>query len=259
MPRTSRDDMELESGLASDFDGAIALVKFGVRDEYAAVVGNSDPMLLLSIDATEALGTYIEQAYSLGGAKQWRVEKGGSSIVSDKTPDSHRFNLACRAGQLVAKMIETVGAGDRTKGQEFFLKRDHYMTEAEFYAGLRFHWKRVPLPTVGGETRDVLLPEKFLGEVGAPALSISGSGATVVTAPAATAPAAIVTGYSEELIDKLVDLCSGKTEREVKLALIKDEVMKKQADLVNSVFNKGLLKELGQAGKLVLGPDGKYI
>ena len=75
-----------------------------------------------------------------------------------------RFSTNSQAGMLVDRMVELVGNGDKSKGRDFFLKRGQ-MTQAEFYNGLWFHWKRETMTTVGGQELTLLMPTQYLGEV----------------------------------------------------------------------------------------------
>ena len=257
MPIT-KDDFELETGLASDFNGSIIGARFGVNEEYAAIAGTQDPMLILAIDAPE-LGIIMEQAYSLGGAKQWGTTRDGREVVSGKNPDSHRYNMSSRGGMLVAAMIETVGKGDKGLGQEFFTKRGHLMTQAECYEGLNFHWNRKSVKTVGGDESNVLLPDAFLGLVDTglkPAVTGTVSSVSSSLTPSVgTTPAPV----SDEVVAQIVALAPGKTERELKMAVMKDESLKANDEVKNLVFNKGLLAALEAEGALTRDPEGKYI
>ena len=234
MPKLKEGDLEPESGLADDVDAAIVSVRFDVRREYEEKSGSSDPMLLLMLQGPE-LDQPIEQAYSIGGVKRWEAQSGGRVVVSAKQPDSHRWNAKSRAGELVERMFALIGGGDRKKGQEFFRARDHYMTEADFYTGLNFHWKREKKSTVGGEEREILMPVAYLGEVKATA---------GVAAPSLS-----------DATDKLVVLAVGKTEREVKAALLKEPDLRDNTALLNEVFNKNLLGRLEVEGRLAKEGD----
>ena len=234
----TRDDWELESGLADDFDGAISDVEFGVIDAYAQAASTTDPMLNLHLECPE-IDQPIVAAYSLGGAKQWEASRDSREVISAKNPDSHQFNMNSRAGVLVSRMLELVGGGDKAKGRDFFSKRG-YMTQAKAYIGLNFHWKRQPMSTLTpGETRDVLMPNAYLGEA-----SISSKSA------ASTAE------VSEEDIESLIKLAIGKDKGQVKRAAVGEYKGKKDA-LLTQVFNKGLLEQLEADGRLVLIED-KY-
>ena len=241
MPKIKEGDYDLETGLFDDLDGTITGAWFGPpTGEYAVRSGSTDPVLTLSL-TSDGLEKPMEQTYSIGAAKQWQVAGGGKEVISGKSPENHRFNLNTRAGALVSRMISLVGEGDRAKGQAFFKARDCYMTEAGFYLGLAFHWKREPLPVVSsipGEaktTSDVLLPVAYLG---------------VVKAAAAG---------GDDTLERLIALAEGKTEREVRQALTKDPGLKDNKDLMHQIFNKGLLAQLVKDGKLVVGPDSKFI
>ena len=241
MVKPTRQDMELESGLADDFDGVISHAYFGIKERYDAIAGTSEPKLVFALDGEE-LEQPQEVAYNTGAAKQWEVVRDGAEIVSGKNPDAHAFNMNSRAGGVVARMFNLVGAGDRAKGQDFFVARGHYMTQAAFYDGLKFHWKREEMTTVGGDKKQVLMPVSYLGEVAA-----KGKKDGVIPT---------------EAIDKIVALADGKTEKELKQAIVKDPVLSKVAGLVNQVLNKGLLKTLETENKLTKSADdatGVYV
>jgi len=243
MAKPMMEDMELESGLADDFDGVIVDTRFDMpREEYTAKAGSSDPWLILTLESPE-LDTPQEQGYSTGSAKQWQIGKGGQEITSARNPDSHRFNMNSRAGMLVSRIFQLVGEGDRKKGQEFFLSRGYYMTEAPFHTGLNFHWKRESLPVVGGGTSEALMPNAYLGE------------AKGVATPTRAAAAEV----SDEDVVRIQALAEGKAERELKSACLKESDLKDNKALMNMIFNKGLLKNLEAEGKLTVGPDGKYV
>lgn len=239
-PEPSMDDMQLTTGLADDFDGTIVDAKFDVNPDYERVAGAADPMLILTLECPE-FGEPVTQGWSTGGAPKWEIGRGGLEITSSVNPDLRRFNMNTRAGELVKRMFKLVGQGNEKAGQEVFLVKKHYMTEAEFYSGLSFHWKREPMRTVSGEARDVLMPNTYLGES-------AGSGAK------ASAPTAVAEGD----IDRLIAVAIGKDEMEVKQASLKDEVLSKNSALMHEVFNKGLLGTLVKDGKLKVGDDGKY-
>lgn len=227
------EDMELESGLADDVDMSISDSYFGEPPEaYVLKSGSTEPWLYLDLDGSE-LPQPITQGYSCGTG--WEIGKGGKELTSKTNPNKHRFNMNSRAGSLVNRMFETVGQGNKKVGQEFFLARKHYMTEAAFYPGLSFHMKRESLPIPGGGTSDSMLPSAFLGE-----------GASVATASTAAA-------VSDEALVALKALAKGKDETELKQAIIKDEVLGKDSALMVEIFNKGLLGKV-----LTVGEDGKY-
>ena len=100
------------------------------------------------------------------------------------------------------------------------------------------------MTTVGGETRDVLMPTALLG-IG------DSSAAGSVTAPSAPA-------FGDEEIAALAALASGKTEQQLKQQVMRSE-LKGNKELLNAVFNKNLLQTLETDGVLVKAPDGKYI
>ena len=239
------EDFELGSGLLDDFDGVVEDAWFAPpRQEYIDRTGGEPtPFLHLSIVSPDA-DQPIEQVYSIGTARQWQVERDGKEVVSGKKPDYHNFVANSRGGELVGRIIELAGGGDKAKGVQAVKERGFLMTEAEFFVGLNAHWERESRLTVGGDTRDILLPTAIHG---------FGEAEAVATPGAAGLP------FSDEEIEKLVGLASGRTEQQLKQQVMRDAGLKKNKELLNSVFNKNLLKELEAAEKLTRGPDGKYI
>jgi len=228
-------DWELESGLADDFDATIVDANFGVREKYVERSGSSDPMLLLVLESTD-LDQPQEQGYSTGAAKGWEVIKDGKEIVSTKKPDSHAFVMSSRAGELVSRIVDLVGAGNKDTGRDFMSKRG-LQTQAQSYIGLAFHWKREERKTVGGDVRQVLLPVVYLGEKAGKA-----SGPEI----------------SEADLEKIQKLAEGKTWTELKNALVKDPDIKKDNALMTLIFHKGLITKLETEGKLVKVGD-RYV
>ena len=238
------EDFELGTGLADDFDGTVIDAYFAPpRQEYRdkAGGGGDEPFLHLKIESPE-LDQPIEQAWSTGAARQWKAQRDGKEIISQKNADYKNFVSGSRAGELVSRIILGAGGGDKAKGVGVIKDRGYLMTEAEFYMGLQAHWEQVPLPTVGGDTRNVLIPTVVYG---------FGEAAALPEASAAT--------YTDEDIGKLVTLASGKNENQVKQQIMRSDDLKSNKDLLNAVFNKGLLKELEEAGKLTRDPSGVFI
>ena len=239
----SREDWELESGLADDFDGTIVDSWFEINKDYVLKAGKEIPMLYLRIE-TPDLDQAVSQGWSCGEAKQWEIAGGDKSITSRTRPDSKVFNMNARAGQLVGRMISLIGDGDKGKGQDFFSKRG-FMTEAATYVGLNFHWNREKLPTVGeGAPSEVLLPTAYLGEV-------------VGAAKATAAKAAAADGDFTEHYTALIELAIGLTPAELKRALLSSE-LKEVPGLMPQIFNKGLLDKLEAEGLLEKDAAGKY-
>lgn len=250
----TKEDFELEEGLVDDFDGTIVEAKFGENEEYAAISGSSDPMLILTIESPD-VSTPISQSYSTGASKRWSITDRGRGIESEAKPESVRFNKNARAGQLVAAMVLAAGGGDLNKGQEFFMKRGHVMVDAAFYEGLNFHWNRQDLSTVGGETRSVLLPSAFLGEVGGAAPAKKGASA------AKAAPAAKASELPQDLIDQVVELADGKTLVELKKEVVKtlDKKNPGYNAVVREVLSGKLTEKLCDDGILFVGEGDRFM
>lgn len=248
MPKLTREHFTTDtSGLLDDFDGVITGGYFGVKKEYAdKVAGTEPPVMHLLVIETAELEKPIEQGYSVGSAKGWQVADGGSRVVSAKNPDLHVFHYLSRAGMLFDRICTLVGEGDKVKGQDFFIGRGHMMTDGDIYMGLNFHWKRESMKTVEeGKTSDVLLPAVYLGE------AKGGSVAGVTTVEEDAALDAIV-----------VEIATGKTERELKIVAMKHKVLgekDKHIAYMRTLVSGPKLADLERDGKLTKGPDGKYI
>ena len=254
MPKT-RDDFQLDSGLASDFDGTIVEVVFQEpSSDYQRVSKSKDPVLTLLIESPD-FERPIEQGYSIGSAKQWDAVKDGHEVVSGRNPDSHTFNMNSRAGVLVERMLNLTGEGDREKGIDFFIKRDAWMTQSSFYKGLTFHWTREKMKTMPDDQGnvkevDVLLPSIYLGES--------------KTETKASAGAASASGNGD--LDKvLAGLTSDKDgnslgldEKGLRLAAAKNTTLKANPKYLREVINGPKIKELEDTGEIVR-VDGKFV
>jgi len=240
-PKTYADFEPDLGGLFDDFDSPIISAKFGPNPnaEYTAKVKDN---IGLEIELDSGGERPIVQWYSIGNIDQWNSEKDGAEVVRTKNPERHAFHQKTKAYALVEKMIQHVGGGDMKKGMDVFLKRDKFMTQAEFYLGLEFHWKQQDIENpVTKEKSQVLLPDKFLGEV---------------KYEAKKGPAA---GESSELDAFVVELSEGKNAREIKQAVLKDARFAGKDAYIASIVNGTKLTELEKAGSITKGPDGKYI
>ena len=235
MPKTL-EDFDLGSGLADDFDGEITAAEFGINPEYASAAGKDIPGVIITIKSPD-LGQEISQFYSIGDPEKWEIADNGSEVTFTPKPEAHKFNMNSRGGQLVTAMFESAGGGDKKKGQEFFLKRDYWMTQAGFYVGTNWHWGRFlkanPIDPAKPPS-SVLFPTALLGETKVAKAEVS----------------------EDADIARIIALAEGKTPRELKQAIVNEF---KGKPIVNKVLNKGLLKELEDKGKLALGPDGKFV
>jgi len=254
-----REDFELGSGLADDFDGTIVDVKMGDAPaqyiEKASVTGGEvPPWIYLTIkpaDGEEVGAEEITQGYGTGAAKGWKVTEDGKGLVSEKKSDLRSFNRNCRAGQLVEAMMVAAGSGDLQVGIDFFAARKMPMTSADFYKGLTFHWNRITKSTKIKEvtqSSDVLLPTAFIG------LEASADGKSKGKATSGSKDYAI----SDADLASLSKVVVGKDEAGLKKALLGDKDMSKNKELMNQIFNKGLVAKLVKEGKLTVGPDGKF-
>jgi hypothetical protein len=245
------EDFELESGLPDDFDGAITDAYFGeAPGDYSKKLSpgtSADAGLYLVItDKDSDVGALKPQWFTCG-SKGWEVKEGGKELVSSKRPDSKNFNMSSSGGILVKAMFETAGNGDLKKGQEFFIKRDRYMTQAEFYIGTNWHWMRVDRTLPDKTVSKILVPTKFLGEV-----RVSAGGKTV----------APVTTVNTEDLDLIVIMAVGAkgtiAEKELKQDCMKDATLRANSDYMRALISGPKLQELVNSGKLIKSPKGEY-
>jgi len=242
-PKTVADFEPDVGGLFDDFDGTFIKVKFAEAPvKYSEASESKTPGigLYLTFDQTyEKGGTTlnVEQFYSIGNPDNWEIVKEGSEVVNKKDPDKHAFNKNTNVWALVEKMIEHTGSGDAKKGLDFFIKRDHYMTQAAFYVGLAYHMKQQSVMNpVKKEAHDVLLPNKFLGEKKVE--TVSGGAET------------------SDFDEKLMAFVSGKTTAEVKKGALKE--FKGNSPYIREIVNGTKLADMEAAGLIAKDGD-KYI
>jgi len=250
----TKEDFQPDVGAFLDnVDGEIVDAEFDIAGgDYAdkVMMGGADvqpPVVIkLTIESPE-LDRPAVQSYSVGSQDIWEIQDNGKTIQNVKNPDRHLFRKGSRAWSLVEAIALALGEGNLEKGQESFIKRDSYMTEAKFYTGLNFHWIAQSLPTVGGQKTNVPLPEKFLGAVETKAR------------PAAKTKG-VVTVEDEGLDQILIDNASGKDERALKSFAVRNPEIKANDAYMKAVVSGKKLKELEDAGKLTRDPDaGTYL
>ena len=247
----TRDDFMPDVGAFLDnVDGDIVDTEFKIASgDYAdkVMMGGSDAQppvtIALTIESPELERPAI-QSYSVGSQDLWEILDGGKAIRNVKNPDRHLFRKGSRAWALAESMMTAVGDGKLDKGQEFFIKRDAYMTEAKFYTGLSFHWATKSLGTVGGGKTNTPLPEKFLGEA----------------KPAKAAKVAVVEVEDETLDAIIVENAPDKTDRELKSFAVRNPDIKKNDAYMKAIVSGKKLRQLEEAGLLTKDPDTqKYI
>jgi len=252
MPKT-RDDFMFGSGLADNFQGTIVEAAFVVNKEYAEISGTQDPMLTLTLDGPE-LSQPFSQGWSCGAAKKWEATNGGKEVVSGVDPDAHGFNENSRAGQLVARMFKLVGNGDIEKGRDFFIARDKWMTQADFYDGLTFFWSRESMKTVAGDSKDGLMPTSY---VATEAKKGAAKASKASPTPAATGD------FSDELMERLAVFADSKTVKELKVAVVNGELVGKDDDqykaFSTAVLKGTLIDKLKADNTLMVGPEDKFV
>ena len=263
----TREDFEPTVGFLDDFDAAISPKSyFGKPPEKYE---SSEPVFHLILDG-ETLDEPEDKTFSIG--KGWQVQNNGRSVVNSKAPDVHRFNIKARIMLLFDRMCMLIGGGDKTKGQDFFVKRGIPMTDADCYAGLNFHWKneKVKLEDIDGGTApapgkqkktevDVLLPSKYLGEGTGKASAAGGTGGAATGGT--EAPPVDVKALDDEVVKQAPE----KTAKELKRACAKVEMIRTNKEYMGAVLNGGLFKRLEAEGRIVIDPtepdaaEAKYL
>ena len=250
MPLT-RDDFILDiGGFLDNVQGDVTDASFEIASgKYAdqVMLGGADakpPVVLTLTVESPDLERPAEQSFSVGSPDIWEIVDNGKGVKNIGSADKHVFRKGCMAGALVNAMMESAGDGDFAKGQEFFVKRGHYMTSADFFTGLSWHWEVKEITRdIGGKTVTSRppLPVKYLGEVG----TAAGSAPAIDTA---------------ELDKLLVENASGKDDKELKSWAIRNASIKSSDPYTKSVISGKKLKELEDKGDLVKDPDtGKYL
>ena len=251
MPKTKDDFMPDVGSFLDNVDGDIVDAEFDVASgDYADKVmlggGDAQPpvVLKLTIESPD-MDRPAVQSYSVGSQDIWEILDGGKRIQNIKNADRHLFRKGSRAWSLVEAIMEAVGDGKLEKGQEFFIKRDSYMTEAKFYTGLSFHWATKSLDTVTGGKTNTPLPDKFLGE----AKPVKGKATPVVTE------------VEDEGLDAImVENATDKTDRELKSFAVRNPEIKANDVYMKAVVSGKKLKELEEKGLLTKDPETqKYI
>ena len=260
MGKLTAESMEFVGSGLFEGEGVIDRASFGVKDSYATAIGSAKPMLLLTI--RDADGNEYEQAYSLGDKMQWEASRDGNSVISGKDPDVHGWHPSCRAAAIVGWMFKAVGAKltggtDAVKnslaGKKYFIDKGYAMTEAGFYAGEKFEWRRIPMDTVGGDSKDVLCPIQYLG-TSAKAKATGKASPKAASTPVSSGESDV----SEEDMAVLIEFCVGKTEPEVKSGMWRDANIKGNKTLTTAIMKGGLLKRIVSEGRVNLN-EGIFI
>lgn len=253
MTPKSREDFEtVTGGLFDDFDGSIVGAKFGLpTGSYASTSGGTAPGLTLTFNNPDAEKPF-DQFFSIGNG--WEIVDDGKAVRNINKPESHVFTKSSKAGKITDAALKLVGAGDVEKGQEIFIKRDFYMTEAAFYLGWNAHWNiEESKMTIDKQEKIIktLTPTIWIGFAG---------GTTAQAAPAGGAKAAGPIGDAAKMDEELIKLSAGKTERELKqLAINKDNTAKFTSEYKRDIVNGTILKRLETDGKLFKDEKGLYM
>jgi len=252
-PKTREDFAPDIGGFLDNVDGDIVDAVFEIASgKYAdqVMMGGSDakpPIVITLTVESPALEKPANQSYSVGSSNIWEIVDGGKAIVHT-SPDKHSFRKGSIAWHLVEAMMNAAGGGDLDKGQEFFVNRDHYMTEVEFFTGLSYHWAVTEIKTEIGKGHTVIshppLPEVFLGEMTGKAGKAGKAG----------------TPDTDELDTILIANASGKTDKELKSFAVRNADIKKNDVYMKAVVSGKKLKELEDKGDLTKDPDtGMYL
>jgi len=254
MPKSREDFLPDVGGFLDGIPGDIIDAEFTIASgEYAdkMLLGDSKakPGIMLSLTVeSPKLEKPASQGFSVGSQEQWEIVDNGKSITNLKNADKHTFRDGSIAMELVKAMALALGSGDMEKGQDEFVKREHYMTEAAFYTGLSFDWEvKTITRTINGKevTSKPPLPAKFLG-------------ATAATAKKSTAKpssGSSSTSVSDEALDTIIiDNAAGKNDRELKSFAVRQDAIKENDAYMKAVVSGKRLKELEEAGKLTKDP-----
>ena len=246
MPKSREDFMPDVGGFLDGMSGDIVDATFELASgEYLdrIMAGSSDAkapvMLRLTIESPE-LEKPASQSYSVGSSGIWDIAADGKSISNNKAPDKKQFRKGSTAWVLVEAMMTAAGEGDFDKGQNFFIQRDAYMTEAAFYEGTSWFWEvKEIVYDIGGRkvTSRPPLPASLLGE-----RKVEGKEAV----------------DTSELDLTLATLATGKDELELRKAAIKAPEIKANAKYLQSIVSGAKIKELIASGMLTKGSDGKF-
>lgn len=152
------DPFQLGSGFLDDFDGEVKDQWFEFDPEY-----NDGETLVLKLEmlTDDEDEPETTQLYPCGDG--WETDRDGK-VAKREDGRQKPFNRRSGVGLLIGAANES-GATDvlRKRFEENGLGPFH----ADWWQGLKFHWKRQEI-NYGGEigTRERLLPEGFLGEGG---------------------------------------------------------------------------------------------
>ncbi len=256
MVKTREDFMPDVGAFLSDVDGDITKAEFAIAtgdyaDKVMAGGGDARPPVIikLTIESPE-LERPAVQSYSVGSSDLWEIIDDGKAIRNIKNPDKHLFRKGSRAWSLCEAMFLSAGDGDLGKGQDILgVNRKGYMTEAEFYKGLSFHWIGKTLKLIDGTDAKTPtpLPEKFLGEA-----------KSVIKDKPVTKTTEVV---EDEALDAIIIAnATDMTDRELKSFAVRHPEIKKNDAYMKAIVSGKKLKQLEDKSQLTKNPDtGKYI
>lgn len=268
MPKTREDFETINSGLFDDFDGVIIGARFGnPTGKYSEnLTGEAEPGLYLTFNNPEAEKP-VEQFFTIG--KGWKIINDGKAVENKVKPELHGFNKSSKAAKIVDHLAKVIGNGDAEKGKEFYIARDFYMTQAEFYLGWNAHWKNEESTmTVDGSEKTIktLLPTKWYGEVksGQTAQSTQTQSDTQVPPQTGSSTTNAPSGNVATLDEMVIKLTGGKDEKGVKIAALGNKELKEAVAKINPGYMKDLvsgavLKRLESEGKLFKDDKGLYL
>ena len=239
-------------GFLDNMDGDIVDAEFVVATgKYAdkVMTGGSDakpPVIArLTIESPDLEAPAV-QSFSIGSQDIWEISDDGKSVTNIKNPEKHSFRKGSAGWMLVEAMMTAAGEGDLEKGQDFFAKRDTFMTDSRFYEGTSWHWAVKEIKYQIGDKQVISrppLPEKFLGET------------RPVTKGKAAATKKSEVPENSELDNLLIEKAAGKTDRELKSFVVREPKFKENDAYVKAVVSGKKLKQLEDSGSLTRDPD----
>ena len=148
---------DTESGLMSDFNGWIVNPHFGVKEEYSQVVvqttGGEQRGAMFIADLMDEENVIVaSQGWSIGTG--WEISEDGRYITHIKRKNVVTATLY---GQLINHVVKNLGVDMAQYGVP---------TDAMAWDGLGFHWMLAAHATVGGQEKQGLMPDIFLGRIG---------------------------------------------------------------------------------------------
>ena len=255
------EDASPEEGFQTDYRGKTIDAYFGSPPaQYTAQGFADDPWLWIVVEDEDGV-VQRPEGYTLGAGKKWQITRDGHEVISQKQPDSHRFNRSSKVISLVDAITDLAGKGDKVAGEKAFLIDRHiFMTDAEAYIGIASHWATTETSTPDAEKKtSAILPTDFLTFVGgtpAPAAKAATPATKQTAIPAAT-PAS--NGID---VDAILAFADGKTYPDLKKLGMKTwgpNGSNTDLDIMNFILDPANMKALEGQGKLMKDAEGVFV